>query len=563
MPFPKYLTVVAALIVATGIRSDAQNTSASTFRVFLRGADTGVEEVTVFESAEGWTLRGSGRLRAPINVAIDYWEAKYDPAWKPIELTVNMSAAAKKWAIRTSFAGSTASSDINQDGQSQQRENTVAPDTVVVPSLVFGAYEALAARLPSQKPGGKLEIFIAPQDTVSVTVDTVTDETIQVPGRTIAARRWKLLLGASGATLDMDVWTDGNRFLRLDLPSQMLSVLRDDIAGVAARLVTMARPNDEDVSVPANGFSLAATVSRPVDAAQAAPAPGRKPAPARLPAVVLVSGSAPSDRDEFVAGIPLFAQFANAFADAGFLVARYDERGTGQSGGRQESATLQEFAADARAVFTYLSKRRDVDPKRIALVGYGEGGWISLLAGELDQRIAAMALVATPSIAGTELVLEQQRAYFERGGEANSPPLETAIEQQKKIMDAVITGKGWEELTVDVRRRVDTPLYRSFLQFDPSKTLARVRQPILVVQPMLDRELPVHHGEQLAQLARSRPRAAATDFVQLAGLNHILAHAVTGNVAEYGTLAQRSVSPEATRELTAWLIKTLPAPPSK
>jgi uncharacterized protein len=563
VPFPKYLTVVAALIVATGIRSDAQSTSASTFRVFLRGADTGVEEVTVFESAEGWTLRGSGRLRAPINVAIDYWEAKYDRAWKPIELTVNMSAASKKWTIRTNFAGSTASSDINQDGQSQQRENTVAPDTIVVPSLVFGSYEALAARLPSQKPGGKLEIFIAPQDTVSVTVNTVTDETIQVPGRTIAARRWKLLIGESGATLDMDVWTDGNRFLRLDLPSQMLSVVRDDIAGVAARLVTMARPNDEDVSVPANGFSLAATVSRPLEAAQAAPAPGRKPAPVRLPAVVLVSGSAPSDRDEFVAGIPLFAQFANAFADAGFVVARYDERGTGQSGGRQEAATLQEFAADARAVFTYLSKRRDVDPKRIALVGYGEGGWISLLAGELEQKIAAMALVATPSIPGTELVLEQQRVFFERGGDANSPPLEAAIEQQKKIMDAVITGKGWENLTADVRRRVDTPLYRSFLQFDPSKTLARLRQPILVVQPMLDRELPVHHGEQLAQLARSRPRAAATDFVQLAGLNHILAHAVTGDVAEYGTLAQRSISPEATRELTAWLVKTLPAPPSK
>jgi pimeloyl-ACP methyl ester carboxylesterase len=165
----------------------------------------------------------------------------------------------------------------------------------------------------------------------------------------------------------------------------------------------------------------------------------------RLPAVVLVSGSAPSDRDEFVAGIPLFAQFANALADAGFLVVRYDERGTGQSGGRQEAATLQEFAADARAVFTYLSKRRDVDPKRIALVGYGEGGWISMLAGEMDQKIAALALIATPSIAGTELVLEQQRTFFARGGEANNPPLDAAIEQQKKIMDAVITGQGWEK----------------------------------------------------------------------------------------------------------------------
>ncbi len=132
---------------------------------------------------------------------------------------------------------------------------------------------------------------------------------------------------------------------------------------------------------------------------------------------MLVSGSAPSDRDEFVAGIPIFAQLANAIADAGFLVVRYDERGAGQSGGRQESATLQEFAADARAVVTYLSKRRDVDPERIALIGYGEGGWISLLVGEQEQKVAAIGLVGnTPSISGTELVLEQQRAFFERGG---------------------------------------------------------------------------------------------------------------------------------------------------
>ena len=395
-------------------------------------------------------------------------------------------------------------------------------------------------------------------------MNSVTDETIQVPGRTIAARRWTLRVGGPASKVEMDVWTDGSRLLRVDIPAQMVSVVRDDIASVAARLVTMARPNDEQVSIPANGFSLAATVSRPAAGNEPPPpASGRKPAPVRLPAVVLVSGSAPSDRDEFVAGIPLFAQLANTMADAGYLVVRYDERGAGQSGGRQESATLQEFAADARAVVTYLSKRRDVDPARIALIGYGEGGWISLLVGEQEQKVAAIGLVATASIPGTELVLEQQRSFFERAGTANTPPQEAAIAQQKKIFDAVITGKGWEELTLDVRRRVDTPLYRSFLLFDPAKTLARVRQPLLVVQPMLDHEIPVQHGEQLAQLGRSRPRAKSTDFVQVAGVNHLLAQAVTGSTAEYGTLAQRSISPAATSELTSWLDKTLPRPPSK
>jgi pimeloyl-ACP methyl ester carboxylesterase len=357
------------------------------------------------------------------------------------------------------------------------------------------------------------------------------------------------------------VWTEGSRLLRLDIPTQMLTVLRDDIASVSARLVTLARPNDEEVSIPANGFSLAATISRPSAAPEPAAAQGKKSAAVRLPAIVLISGSTPTDRDEFVAGIPIFAQLANALADAGYLVVRYDERGAGQSGGRQESATIDEFSLDARAVVAYLLKRRDVDPKRVSIIGYGEGGWIALLVAAREQKVAAIGLIATPSTPGTELVLEQQRLLFERG--ATSPALQqSAIEQQKKILEAVVTGKGWEELNPDVRARVDTPLYRSFLLFEPAQAIVKVRQPMLVMQPVLDHEVPAYHGEQLAQLARSRPRAKATDFVQLPGVNHLLARATTGDIAEYGTLTHRGVSPAVTLELTSWLAKSVaPEPP--
>jgi pimeloyl-ACP methyl ester carboxylesterase len=559
---------VAALFVAfcAGGLQDAaaQTTAAHTFRVFVRGVDTGIEEVTVLESADGWTLRGSGKLRAPVNLAMDFWEARYDRAWKPIELTINLTESAKRWSVHTTFKGTTASSDITQEGQVQRRNSTVATDTVVLPNLIFGAYEALAARLAMEKIGSQLQVFIAPQDALSALVHNVTDETIKTPGRVIAARRWTLHLGGGGgsAKLEMEVWTEGSRLLRVDIPTQMLTVLRDDIASVSARLVTMARPNDEEVTIPANGFSLAATISRPVAAAEPAPAPGRKPAPVRLPAVVLVSGSNPTDRDEFVAGIPIFAQLANALADAGYLVVRYDERGAGQSGGRQESATIEEFAVDARAVVAYLVKRRDVDPKRISLVGYGEGGWIALVVGARDQKIAAIGLIATPSTPGTELVLEQQRLMFE--GSSTSPAVQqAAVEQQKKILEAVVSGKGWEEFNPDMRKRVDTPLYRSFLMFEPAQVIVKTRQPMLVMHPMLDREVPAYHGEQLAQLARSRPRARATEFAQLAGVNHLLARAATGETSEYGTLTQRSISPAATLELTSWLAKALIPEPQK
>ncbi len=541
---------------AAGVQSvAAQTTVAHTFRVFVRGVETGIEEVTVLDAADGWTLRGSGKLRAPINLSMDYWEARYDRAWKPIELTINLTESAKKWTVHTTFNGTIASSDIAQEGQNQRRTSTVAADTVVLPNLIFGAYEALAARLATEKVGAQLQVFIAPQDALSATIHNVADETIKTPGRMIAARRWTLHLGGGSAKLEMDVWTEGNRLLRLDIPTQMLTVLRDDISSVSARLVTMARANDEEVSIPANGFSLAATMSRPI-AAEPAPAPGRKPAPVRLPAVVLVSGSGPTDRDEFVAGIPIFAQLANALADAGYLVVRYDERGAGQSGGRQESATIEEFAVDARAVVSYLTKRRDVDPKRISLVGYGEGGWIALAVAARDEKIAAIGLIATPSTTGTELVLEQQRIMFE--GSSTSPAVQqSAIEQQKKILEAVVTGKGWENFNPDMRKRVDTPLYRSFLMFEPAQMIVKVRQPMLVMHPMLDREVPAYHGEQLAQLARSRPRARPTEFVQLAGVNHLLVRAATGEIAEYGTLTQRTISPAATLELTSWLTKAL------
>src|SRR5688500_18174121 len=210
--------VLAALFLGVGIGSAAAQTSAShTFRVFVRGADTGIEEVTVLESADGWTLRGSGKLRAPVNLAMDFWEARYDRAWKPIELTINLTESAKRWSVHTTFKGTIASSDITQEGQVQRRTSTVAIDTVVLPNLIFGAYEALAARLAMEKIGSQLQVFIAPQDALSALIHNVTDETIKIPGRVIAARRWTLHMGGVGgsANIEMAVWSEGRRLMRV------------------------------------------------------------------------------------------------------------------------------------------------------------------------------------------------------------------------------------------------------------------------------------------------------------------------------------------------------------
>ena len=192
------------------------------------------------------------------------------------------------------------------------------------------------------------------------------------------------------ARIVVDLWTDDTgRMIRLSVPSQSLEVVREDIASVSSRSVTISRPNDAQINIPSNGFSLAGTLSRPAT-----------PTAPRLPAVVLVGGTGQADRDGLVVGIPVLGQIAGALADAGYIVVRYDKRGIGQSGGRAEAASLADYADDARAAVKVLADRKDVDPKRIAVIGYSEGGLIALIAAAKNKHIASVGLIATPGCLG-------------------------------------------------------------------------------------------------------------------------------------------------------------------
>ena len=166
--------------------------------------------------------------------------------------------------------------------------------------------------------------------------------------------------------------------IRLSVPA---AVARSRPGGHRRGVVT---ERDDLEAQRRGGEDSRATASR-------SPARSRQPAQAsaaRLPAVVLVGGSGPTDRDGIAYGIPILGQIAGALADAGYIVVRYDKRGIGQSGGRAESASLADYAEDLRAAVKMLADRKDVDPKRIAVVGHSEGGDVALMAAAKDKRIA-------------------------------------------------------------------------------------------------------------------------------------------------------------------------------
>jgi pimeloyl-ACP methyl ester carboxylesterase len=530
--------------------STSQSPAVSNFNIYVRSAPVGTEEVTVTKEASGWTLASTGRMSPPLDLVIRQFTAKYDASWKPLELSVDTVVRGQASLLKATVSGTSATAELTgaEGTPPQRRTDTIDAQALFLLNPFVAPFEAVAARLATSAPGTTLFFYQPGQGTFTGLVGESASERIQTVARTIQARRTLLSMQSAGQPpMETEVWADeSGRLLRLLIPAQGLEVAREDMSAVSTRRLTLSRPNDEDIRIPANGFSLAGTLSKP---------DGRA---GRLPAVVLIPGSGPTDRDETVAGIPVFGQLGNALAEAGFVVVRYDKRGVGQSGGRPESATLTDYAEDVRAIVRALNDRKDVDPRRIALVGHSEGGSLALLVASKERRVAGVALVATAGTTGVDLNLSQVTHALER---ANRPEAErrTTLDLQRRIQDAVLTGKGWETISVPegVRRQADTPYFQSFLAFDPAKVMKDVDQPVLIIQGSLDSQVPPENADKLEALARDRKKAGAVDVVKIAGVNHLLVPATTGEVDEYPRLVGARVSPDVISALNSWLTRTL------
>jgi pimeloyl-ACP methyl ester carboxylesterase len=514
------------------------------FTLFLSGTRVGVEHVRVARVASTWVISSTAQYGAPLNVTVNRFEVKYTADWQPIELHIEATRAGRPLGLATSFGMTTAINELTQNGTTTSKTDQVSARTIVLPNSFYAGYEALAARLADAQPGTELRAYVAPQAEIAVSVKSVSAEQLPSPAGILAVRRYEIVFQNPGGALAGSVTIDDRaRLVRLDIPGANLRLIRSELAGVATRSQPVRNRTDTDVIIPAVGFSLAGTLTMPQ-------AVGRL----QHPAVVLVAGSGSVDRDEPVAGIPIFAQLAAALAEQGFIVLRYDKRGVGQSGGRNERVTLQDYADDLITAVKWLEKRKDIDPRHIAVAGHSEGGAVAMLAATREKKIASLILIGAPGTSGAELILEQQRHVLDLM-EAPDAERQTKIELQKRIQEAVVTDKGWDSIPPDLRAQADSPWFRSLLLFDPAKVMPKTKQPILIVQGDLDKQVFPHHAETLAGLARARKKAGPVEVVHLPGLNHLLAAAQTGEVSEYGTLPDKTISPAVARTLVEWLKK--------
>src|SRR5207244_1983395 len=139
------------------------------------------------------------------------------------------------------------------------------------------------------------------------------------------------------------------------------------------------------------GVKLAGTLTRPQ---------GDDP----FPAVLLIAGSGPHTRNEEVLGHKIFLVLADYLTRRGMVVLRADKRGVGKSTGMYEEATSADFADDALAGVDYLKARKEVDPRKIGLIGPSEGGLVAPMVAARSKDVAFLVLMAGTGVSGEEIL---------------------------------------------------------------------------------------------------------------------------------------------------------------
>ena len=513
----------------------------------LRGVRIGSEVVTVARQNGDFTISARGQIAPPIDLITTRFELIYSADWQPRRLVIEGASRNQTLFISTTFGLTTAMNDVEQGGVRGSVSHEVTPRAVVLPASYIAAYEGVAARLPAMQIGSTFPVYVAPEGEIKATLTKVTPRRIVNPSGATDIREYAITLQRPGLPTQVLVSIDlRGRLAKVVFGDQGFAAIRDDIGTVMSREEKVRNAGDTDVFIPAAGFSLAATLTIP------------KPAVAKMPVVVLVGSQGHQDRDETRYGVSIFGQLAGKLADNGYLVVRFDKRGVGQSGGRPEHAGILEYSEDVLGIVDWLKRRKDVDPKRIVLVSHSDGSAIVLTAASKTSDVRGVALIAASGHNGRDTVLTQQQQALDRVGTPEQDQ-QARIAMQRKIIDAVVTGKGWETIPPDLRRQADSPWFRSWLMFDPAAAIKKVKQPLFVLHGGVDREMLATNADLLAQFGQARKNAlpAATRKVVVPRMNHILLNAQNGDPDEYDSLADQTISSAAVDAIVLWLKDTI------
>lgn len=299
--------------------------------------------------------------------------------------------------------------------------------------------------------------------------------------------------------------------------------------------------------------TLAGTITKPKE-------------PGKYPAVVLVSGSGPQDRNETLMGHEPFKVLSDYLTKNNIIVLRYDDRGVGKSTGNYSKATTGDFGKDALAALGFLRKQAQVDPNKVGIIGHSEGGLIaSILAGQQTSGLNFIVTLAGPTIPMDSLMLLQNAAVMKSLGKTISPDELAMIKRNYEIMasdlpsdqafDAIrnnlksVNGSQNMEGADQIGALV-TPWFRHFIKIDPVPFIQKIKIPVFAAFGGKDIQVPA--TENMESLNKNLPKSKKDLLKIYPSFNHLFQNAKTGAVGEYSEI-EETINSELMKDLASWI----------
>lgn len=299
-----------------------------------------------------------------------------------------------------------------------------------------------------------------------------------------------------------------------------------------------------------------------------------------FPVVILITGSGPQNRDEELLGHKPFLVISDYLTKNGIAVLRYDDRGVGQSNGDFKTATSADFATDVESAIIFLKTRKEINEKKIGLVGHSEGGLIVPMAASKSKDVSFIVLLAGTGIQGDKLLLLQQALIAKANG-VSETDIKKSIEINSKLFEIVVKSDDNIKLKTDLTNsinemlkndtsaeipngmtkedfvsmqvnQISSPWMQYFMKFNPATTLEKVKCPVLAVNGEKDLQVPPKENLTAIKNALTKGGNKNVTTIEFPNLNHLFQECKTGSPDEYATIEQ-TFSPTALYEITKWI----------
>ena len=288
-----------------------------------------------------------------------------------------------------------------------------------------------------------------------------------------------------------------------------------------------------------------------------------------FPAVVLITGSGPQDRDESLLGHKPFLILSDYLTRHGIAVLRADDRGTGKSTGDFSKGTTADFATDVEAGIAYLKTRPEVNSHKIGLIGHSEGGVIAPMVAVRNKDVAFIVMMAGTGVPGDQVIVAQSEAIEIADGKS---PVEAAKDAavEREVMTLIQTETDRAKLEKELQekligqvpegqigaqiKQVTSPWMRYFLAYDPAPALRKVTCPVLALNGSLDKQVLPEQNLPPIRKALQESGNKHYEVDELPGLNHLFQTAKTGAPTEYAQI-EETMSPVALEKISSWVLK--------